>query len=434
MDDAPIDLERPAVAATTLSACSLPGAIERADAPLWVWRDPDGHAHLGTGEAIRLVAEGATRFGTVEDGLEGLTDHLAADEAGPRAFIGARFFHDAPRGPSPWDPYPSAVAAVPSVQIHFDPEGTATLSVVDVNGPTDLEARLAAQRRRFEGASAPPPGLPAVTDVTHHPTAEAWQEAVGAITERLSTPSHEKAVLAGETRLDLSAPPSPGPLVAALIDRHPGCWTVVHAPTPETMFVSATPERLATVHDGRLQTVALAGTIGRGETPAADDRLRDTLLDRESSRHEHAAVVGDIVGRLGGACDAIRVADRRVRQLADVQHLETPIEATLRDGVGLLDVAGRLHPTPAVGGRPRASALGLIREFEAIERGWYAAPIGIVDPAGDGTLAVAIRSARIDHTHATVYAGNGIVAESDPAEEWEERLLKVQAMAEVFDG
>lgn len=432
--DVPADVDRPASAATTLSSCPLAAAVARAEPPLWVWRDPYGHAHLGTGEAVRIVAEGATRFGTLEDGLEALTDELPAGPDGPLAFVGTRFFPESPRDRTAWDDYQTAVATVPSVQLSWRPDGTTTLTVVDRDGAADLDGRLAVERERFEDPQPPATTRPAVTERSYTPSPRRWRELVDEVTDRLTQPPLEKAVLAAEARLSLDGEPDRGALVASLIDRHPGCWTFLHAPTDESMFVGATPERLATVDGSRLRTVALAGSIGRGADPAEDDRLRHRLLEREATRHEHASVVGDIVSRLGGITDAISVRARRVRQLADVQHIETPIEAELSEGTGLLDVAGRLHPTPAVGGRPRASALALIRELEPIERGWYAAPIGVIDPAGNGTLAVGLRSARIDGSTVTLYAGNGIVATSDPDEEWEELLLKVQAMAEVFDG
>lgn len=433
-DDEVTTEERPAAASTTLTECDLEAALDRAEPPIWAWRDPDGRAHLGTGEAVRIVAEGATRFGTIEDGLEALTDRLSATPAGPRAFVGSRFFHEAPTEPSPWDAYPTAVAAVPSVQLSWQPAGYVTLTVVEIDGPTDLDARLTQERDRFEGLTAAAAALPDIADCRYDPGPQTWRDDVDHVTDRLTGPTIEKAVLAGECHLELTEVPPIGATVAGLIRRHPECWVFCHAPAEETVFLGATPERLATVQGQELKTVALAGTIARGDTGAEDASLRNELLARESDRHEHANVVGDIVARIGGASEAVRVDERRIRTLSDVQHIETPIRATLRDGVGLLDVAGRLHPTPAVGGRPRASALALIRQVESIDRGWYAAPIGILDPDGNGTLAVGIRSARIDGRLATLYAGNGIVPESDPDEEWEELLLKYQAIEEVFDG
>ena len=432
-EDEGTTVERPAAASMSLTACTLSAALERAEPPMWAWRAPDGTCHLGTGEAVRIVAEGATRFGTLEDGLEALTERLPTSTTGPRAFIGGRFFHDPPTTTSPWDQYPTAVATVPSVQIGWDPDGEITLTVVEVDGPTDLDTRLSQERDRFEGGTEVNGAIPSITSSTYQPSPSTWRRDVETVTDRLAHPPIKKAVLAAECTLTLSDRPGAGAMIEQLTQRHPDCWVFLHAPTDESMFLGATPERLATLEGRQLKTVALAGSIGRGETIDEDASLREMLLERESNRHEQAAVVGDIVARIGSASDSVRVDERRVRTLSDVQHIETPIQATLRDGVGLLDVAGRLHPTPAVGGRPRTSALALIREIESIERGWYAAPIGVLDPDGDGTLAVGIRSARIDGDEATLYAGNGIVAESDPMDEWEELLLKFQAIEEVFD-
>ncbi len=434
MDDASVGVEQTASASVTLGDCTIAELVDEACAPLWIWRTPTGETTIGTGEAAKIVAEGTTRFGAIQAGLESLTKRFSAGTGQPRAFMASSFFEHPPQATTPWASYPAAIATVPSVQLHVAATGETTLTVVDIDGETDLTARVATERDRFEAAPQSADTLPAVVDHQHYPAPARWQATVDNLRDALANPPNEKVVLAGEKRLQLTDTPTRGAVVNALIDRHPDCWIFMHAPTAETMFVGATPERLVSVRDGRLSTVALAGTIARGETTAADEALRQQLIEREHTRHEQASVVGDIVSRLGGLTNSINVGQRRIRTLTDVQHIETPIEATLRDGVGLLDVTDRLHPTPAVGGRPRASALALIREHETIERGWYAAPIGMLDATGEGTLAVAIRSARIDGDHASLFAGNGIVTSSDPTEEWEELLLKFQAISEIFDG
>jgi Isochorismate synthase len=113
--------------------------------------------------------------------------------------------------------------------------------------------------------------------------------------------------------------------------------------------------------------------------------------------------------------------------LPHLHHLHTPVRARLREGLSLLDVVARLHPTPAVGGTPREAALRFIRENEKLDRGWYAAPIGWVGRQG-GEFAVALRSAVIDGGDATLFAGCGIVADSDPDLEYRESVLKLQPM------
>jgi len=117
---------------------------------------------------------------------------------------------------------------------------------------------------------------------------------------------------------------------------------------------------------------------------------------------------------------------RRVRKLANVQHLQTPIHATISEPRHVLEFVEALHPTPAVGGLPPEEALQTIRETEGFDRGWYAAPVGWIDGDGNGTFAVAIRSAIAREQTATLFAGAGIVADSDPDEEYDELQLKYQ--------
>jgi Isochorismate synthase len=120
--------------------------------------------------------------------------------------------------------------------------------------------------------------------------------------------------------------------------------------------------------------------------------------------------------------------------LPHVQHLITPIRGRLRQEAGLLALAGRLHPTPAVGGAPRDAALALLAAHEGFERGWYAGPIGWLGADGDGELMVALRCGLVTGAEATLFAGCGIVADSDPATEWEESRLKLRTMTAALGG
>jgi menaquinone-specific isochorismate synthase len=115
-------------------------------------------------------------------------------------------------------------------------------------------------------------------------------------------------------------------------------------------------------------------------------------------------------------------------QLSNIQHLQTPIHASVPAHVHLLDVVAELHPTPAVAGVPREIACDIIRRHERFERSLYAAPIGWVDHQGNGEFAVGIRSALINGQEARLYAGAGIVAGSDPDRELAEIQLKLQAL------
>ncbi len=144
-------------------------------------------------------------------------------------------------------------------------------------------------------------------------------------------------------------------------------------------------------------------------------------------------VVEMLRGSLSPLAETLEVgATPGILALRDVQHLVTPVRGRLRDQDGLLGLAERLHPTPAVGGEPRDLALEMIAEHEGIERGWYAGPIGWLGADGDGELMVALRCGLVAGRDATLFAGCGIVADSDPSREWEESRMKLRPVASAL--
>jgi menaquinone-specific isochorismate synthase len=198
-------------------------------------------------------------------------------------------------------------------------------------------------------------------------------------------------------------------------------------------FLGATPERLVTVRGRTVETGALAGTTGRGDTPEEDEWLARELLGDEKNAHEHELVAGAIRDQLRPFAASVATGERRVRRLATVQHLETPITAELGTDEHVLSLVEALHPTPAVGGLPPDVALRTIRDTERFDRGWYAAPVGWFDAAGYGSFAVALRSAVAREDTATLFAGVGIVGDSDPDREWDEVDLKYRPMLDELE-
>jgi len=154
----------------------------------------------------------------------------------------------------------------------------------------------------------------------------------------------------------------------------------------------------------------------------------------EKNGREHDLVVGAVRDQLS-PFGRVRVGDRTVRRLATIQHLYTPVSATLAHDAHVLDLVEALHPTPAVGGLPPARALATIRDTEPFDRGWYAAPVGWFDAAGNGEFTVAIRSAVVapDRRRVTTFAGVGLVADSDPDEEWDEVQLKYRPILDELE-
>ena len=191
-------------------------------------------------------------------------------------------------------------------------------------------------------------------------------------------------------------------------------------------FIGATPERLVTSTDGRIETEAVAGSMARGLDVEKDHAA---LLSSDKDRREHDWVVRAIVEALSKwASDVQASATPGVRSLRHLHHLVTPISAKLADRVHVLRIVRALHPTPAVSGWPIASASRAIRSLEGRDRGWYASPIGWFDARGRGSFVVGIRSALLSEQRATVFAGAGIVRGSDPRAEWDETCVKETSM------
>lgn len=250
--------------------------------------------------------------------------------------------------------------------------------------------------------------------------------AVSEALKRISAGKYEKIVLA--RMLDFSSGEHLHPLVALnrLREAYPSCYAFSFANGRGQSFIGSSPERLLRVQANRLQTEALAGSIARAQSASEDARLGSELLRSDKDLREHALVKEAIVAHLeslGIALDALPPGPR-LRRLANLQHLWTPINGELPQGRSLLEVAALLHPTPAVGGVPRRVACADVVALEAAPRGLYTGALGWVDAHGNGEMVVALRSGLINGKHARLYAGAGIVEGSDPLAEQRETGLK----------
>jgi isochorismate synthase len=197
----------------------------------------------------------------------------------------------------------------------------------------------------------------------------------------------------------------------------------------EATFLGATPERLVRLQHGVASTVALAGSAPRGRSDIDDQRLAKALLADPKEQIEHDLVVQAVLDGLRHAGGRpVAGAQPRVRRLLNVQHLLTEVRAQVPGGISVLDLVAHLHPTPAVGGLPRQVALDYIRAQEKLERGWYAGGVGWVDADGDGEFVVGIRSGLVHGRDATLFAGCGIVGDSEPEAEYAESGWKLRPM------
>ena len=177
------------------------------------------------------------------------------------------------------------------------------------------------------------------------------------------------------------------------------------------------------------------GSAGRSADPAVDDHLGEQLLQSEKDREENAIVARRIVAALAPHSVWVTAApDPVVVRVANIQHLATPIRAQLAAPIEALELAGLMHPTPAVGGEPLAAAAPMIPALEGLDRGWYLGPVGWTEAEGDGEFCVALRCARLCGRVARCYAGGGIVRDSDPARELAETEVKLAALLPLLAG
>jgi menaquinone-specific isochorismate synthase len=265
--------------------------------------------------------------------------------------------------------------------------------------------------------------------------AATWNRWVTDATRRIRARELDKVVLARARRLRASRPLEVTDTLKRLEQNYPGCYRFLFEPIPGHAFYGATPELLAEVTGTTLHTVALASSIRRGNSPQEDEMLGQQLLANPKERLEHALVVEAVRESLQPMTTSLRVAfEPDIYRLSNIQHLRTTIEAILPDNGSLLQIIEALHPTPALGGRPRRIALPLIQQAEPISRGWYGSPIGWLDGQQNGMFAVAIRSAISVGNESLLYAGAGIVADSIPEKEWQETQLKFKPLMDALTG
>jgi isochorismate synthase len=195
-------------------------------------------------------------------------------------------------------------------------------------------------------------------------------------------------------------------------------------------FLGSSPEVLVELRGNRVSTVALAGTRKRDpQSGSKDDALGNALLQSPKDRAEQRLVETAIVEALRPHVREIEVPTAPVIvRHPDVQHLKTTIQGQLTAQSTIFDLLAKLHPTPAVGGLPKADALAWLNNNESLDRGWYAGPIGWINQAGEGVFVVAIRSVLMAHESASAFAGCGLIADSNPTDEWEESQIKLQTV------
>ena len=237
----------------------------------------------------------------------------------------------------------------------------------------------------------------------------------------------DKVVLARDACVESTAELGPHDVVDGLARRHPECFTYLF-----DGLVGSSPELLVRRTGATVESIVLGGSAARGRNEVDDAALAKRLLGSAKERTEHELAVATVRDALADVCESLTIDDKpSLLRLPYVQHLRTRASGTAA-GRSSVDLAGALHPTAAVCGVPTDKALATIRELEGMERGRYGGPVGWTDASGDGEWAIALRCAHLSGTRARLFAGAGIVADSDPASELAETELKLRPLLEAL--
>ena len=260
-----------------------------------------------------------------------------------------------------------------------------------------------------------------------------WKETVGQARDEIIAEKAKKIVLAREMRLTFKERLIIGDVLEKLLETQPNSY-VFAIEKGDDCFVGATPERLVKVEGNKLLSTCLAGTAPRGKTTEEDRVIAHNLLNDSKNREEHDYVVQMIKGSIASSCEAIHIpSEPIIYPLRNLQHLYTPVTAKIKKNYTLIDLVRKLHPTPALGGLPNDVAMEFIRKNEILDRGWYGAPVGWMDDRWNGEFAVAIRSGLIQSNEASLFAGCGVMKDSEPELEYEETNVKFLPMLNVLE-
>lgn len=412
----------------------------------YYWEKPSEEFAIAAGdELFSITASGPDRFEEISrkfNSIRELTEEFAAishSQAG-MILLGGFSFFDEIHGPM-WNSFAPASFTVPKWMIVKDGKFNIVTLAVEVDAFDSAGALRQYLRNQLQNiAETVRQNSTQKTDnnskinINTNPLDtgsghKEWVSSIKRAKNEIKQQTFKKIVLARHLTVSKNAGTTPTKVLNNLRQQYPNCYNfLVHQSSGKT-FLGSTPERLGAFRNQLLLTDALAGSIQRGNTATEDAFYEKHLSNSAKDRDEHNFVIRDIEERLSPYAKTLKRNEQpEIKKLSNVQHLYTPIRAQLHDDISMLDVIGKLHPTPAVGGYPWKDASDYINKLEQFERGWYAGPVGWFNISGNGEFAVGIRSGLFTETEAHFFAGCGIVADSDPEAEWEETNLKLKPM------
>ncbi len=383
----------------------------------WYWKSRNGDLEIGGIGRARAIS--GNDLLPASNDIQSIVELMADDSP---IFICGQQFGDSPVDKL-WSDFPDRVSFVPERMIIRNGGRYQAAAAVLVDPQSDLSALRSVIEYLLEnvkqrGASLPDFVLPVPVARKDYPEFSGWKQNVQAALEAIEAHRIEKIVLARRTEYEFDRVLDPMLLLTQLQRYNSGCYAFMYQPKDGTAFISVTPERLFMRKGDALEIDAVSSTLPRGGTSDQDRIYERDLLNNDKLRREHQIVIDGIVSAITPQLKMPPVIGATaVLKLERIQHLSTLIQGNLITSVSDDDIIKALHPTPAVGGQPRLPAIDMIAQLEPFNRGWYAAPIGIISPELT-EIAVGIRSLLIRGKTVSVFTGAGIVAGSEPEAEW----------------
>ncbi len=261
-----------------------------------------------------------------------------------------------------------------------------------------------------------------------------WEKSVKLALKEIETNAIEKVVLARKITLDIKSEFSLPNALTQLQDKYSDCTTFAYKES-NSIFFGSSPEKMFSLKDNKLETEALAGSSARGLNIEDDLINESNLLLNPKELCEHKNVFSFLINSLKNFSDEISYSSNpQIKKLSNIQHLQTPITAILKDEIDILELLKALHPTPAVCGLPQKNALELIKDLEYFDRGLYAGIIGWYNAKKRAEFVVSIRSALLKDNTITAFAGCGIVEGSNPVTEFYETELKLKPILSLLEN
>ncbi|MFL9651393.1 MULTISPECIES: isochorismate synthase [Exiguobacterium] len=427
--------QRPVLASYTWEIPSFDAfhIIQNTETSHYYFSTPDRSLEmLGCADALVLTASGPERFQRLQYDW---SLHRRDVDAVIYAFSGFSFDTFIRPQKNMWEAFGEASLVVPKfLYRRSGDKHTLTVSTL-VSAKRSVEQyliQLADQLAQFNALHAPDEQSPTysqVKDGVDHFKSSFQQAKLNISEERV-----EKIVIAREEIYQTSEEPFPFATTLRHLSEHQtGSYVFLYQPKREIGFFGATPERLVKKQGPYIETAAIAGTIKRPDTEIEADVAKQTLLHDAKNLDEHQIVVKDIKNALTPYAATIKAPETpRILENRSVFHLHTPIQATLDTNASLLSIIESLHPTPALGGSPKRTSVRLLREIERFDRGWYGSPFGWLNTEGEGEFVVSIRSALVHHQFVALYAGCGIVQESELEAELAETEIKLSPIKQAL--